>query len=91
MDEQAPQARPGAHDPSATLANILCCSSEAGFSPYEALIRAVTMPSPDPMGELMRRRNFLGALGGAAVVYGRCRCAHKSVRPVSASFSMETL
>ena len=35
-------------------------------APIKMLVRADTMLLPDPKGRLMRRRKFLGALGGAA-------------------------
>ena len=40
--------------------------AKAVTAPIKMLVRADTMLLPDPKGRLMRRRKFLGALGGAA-------------------------
>ena len=39
-----------ANDPKRTSASISCCSSEAGFSPYQSTRLRRTMPSPEPGG-----------------------------------------
>ena len=64
----AVQGMMSAFDPKRTSANIACCSREAGFSPYQCT-RLSRYDAAFCAGGGMRRRNFLGALGGAAVTW----------------------
>ena len=54
-----------ANDPKRTSASISCCSSEAGFGPYQSTRLSRYDAASEP-GADMRRREFLGVLGGAA-------------------------
>ena len=66
---QADIAIPGvmsAFNPKRTSASISCCSSEVGFRPYQS----TRWSRYDArLGVDMRRREFLGVLGGAAVAW----------------------
>jgi putative tryptophan/tyrosine transport system substrate-binding protein len=56
-----------AFDPTATSASISCCSSETAFRASSRMpIWAITMPPVEPWEANVRRREFLGTLGGVA-------------------------
>jgi hypothetical protein len=61
-----PPRRESRFDPTATSASISCCSSEAGFSPYQSTRLSRICCRLLSSGANMRRREFVAALGGEA-------------------------
>ena len=56
-------------DPKRTSVSISCCSSKAGFSPYQIVSLSRYDDASLSLGADMRRREFLSALGGTAAVW----------------------
>ena len=73
----ANRAAMSAIDPKRTSASISCCSSEAGFSPYQSTRLSRYDAFVQSLGADMRRREFLSVLGGAAAA-GRSPRARSS-------------